>query len=153
MSAFLCSENHISLLAYVANDDPEQQGEVFTLLLAANLRSVKKRYPDHAAEYESTADTMKYSKESPTELVRAALRKAFYRGRMDGSVIHLVPDYVLQTQIIKACDCFDYQACETEDYRQSMAAEFVELIRRCAISKGGHTRGTKLYEAVLWEID
>lgn len=36
-------------------------------------------------------------------------------------------------QIIKACNCYDYQACETDDYGQTEAAELVRKIRNDAI--------------------
>ena len=36
-------------------------------------------------------------------------------------------------QVIKACDCFDYQACETDDYRDTAAARLVDNIRSKAI--------------------
>lgn len=37
--------------------------------------------------------------------------------------------------ILKACDCYDYQACETNDYRQTQAAKIIDRIRAMAISK------------------
>jgi len=43
------------------------------------------------------------------------------------------PDERTAIEIIKACDCFDYQACERPDYRQSLAATIVEAIRENAI--------------------
>ena len=38
-------------------------------------------------------------------------------------------------QIIKACDCYDHQACETDDYETTKAAEILREIRRKAISQ------------------
>lgn len=37
-------------------------------------------------------------------------------------------------QVLKACDCFDYQACESSDYEQTDAARMVQDIRKFAIS-------------------
>ena len=37
--------------------------------------------------------------------------------------------------ILKACDCYDYQACETKDYYESLACAVIKGIRRAAISK------------------
>ncbi len=37
-------------------------------------------------------------------------------------------------QVIKACDCYDYQACETDEYERSMAADYIRQIRSMAIS-------------------
>src|ERR1051325_11534357 len=36
-------------------------------------------------------------------------------------------------QTLKACDCFDYQACEVEDYDRTEAAAIVDAIRSAAI--------------------
>ena len=49
-------------------------------------------------------------------------------------------------QILKACACFDYQACEVEDYDQTEAARVVDAIRDAAI------RALYGYENAQWEI-
>lgn len=36
-------------------------------------------------------------------------------------------------EILKACQCFDYQACETDDYETTNAKDIVQRIRLCAI--------------------
>lgn len=36
-------------------------------------------------------------------------------------------------QVIQSCNCFDYQACETDDYRDTPAARLVDNIRSKAI--------------------
>ena len=48
-------------------------------------------------------------------------RWAFYSGIID------------PVQVIKSCNCYDYQACETDDYRDTEAARLVEAIRSKAI--------------------
>jgi hypothetical protein len=35
--------------------------------------------------------------------------------------------------LLKGCDCFDYQACETGDYGSSIACAIIEAIRKRAI--------------------
>jgi len=42
--------------------------------------------------------------------------------------------YLSPVEILKACDCYDYQACETPDYYQSDAAKIVDQIRHHAIA-------------------
>ena len=37
-------------------------------------------------------------------------------------------------EIIKLCHCYDYQACETEDYEQSRAHDLIDRIERRAIT-------------------
>ena len=53
MSAFLCSENHLSLIANAASTEPVERDNAFALLVAENLRSLFARYPsdheDHVA--------------------------------------------------------------------------------------------------------
>ena len=49
-------------------------------------------------------------------------------------------------QIIKACDCYDYQACETPDYDKSVAYKLIDTIRARAINS------LDGYEKAEWEI-
>ncbi len=38
-------------------------------------------------------------------------------------------------QILKACDCYEYQSCETSDWDTSLAHAFIESLRRQAVTK------------------
>ena len=38
-------------------------------------------------------------------------------------------------QIIKACDCLDYQSCETPDWKDTEAYEIIQTIRERAINE------------------
>jgi len=38
-------------------------------------------------------------------------------------------------EVLKACDCYDYQACETDDYDQTEAHELIAKIRSEAIRR------------------
>lgn len=49
-------------------------------------------------------------------------------------------------QVIKACDCFDYQSCEVEEYKDTEAANIINAIRDRAISS------LPGYEDAEWEI-
>jgi len=49
-------------------------------------------------------------------------------------------------EILKACDCYNYQACETEDYYQSEASAIIDAIRKAAIC------ALPGYEEAPWEI-
>ena len=44
-------------------------------------------------------------------------------------LLHLDP-----VQVLKACDCYDYQSCETDDYPQSEAKRMIETIKTWAIT-------------------
>ncbi len=50
--------------------------------------------------------------------------------------------------VIKACDCYDYQACETDDYQDTDAAKIVRLIRDRAI--GEVLRQLPAYDRAPW---
>ncbi len=49
--------------------------------------------------------------------------------------------------IIKLCDCFHYQACETDDYENTEAWRIVNAIRECAIDR------LPGYDAAPWGLD
>ena len=49
-------------------------------------------------------------------------------------------------EILKACACYDYQACETDDYDATLAHAIVEAIRYAAIC------ALPGYEEAAWEI-
>ncbi len=49
-------------------------------------------------------------------------------------------------EIIKACDCYNYQACETEDYQDTRAPAIVHAIRELAI------KNLPGYDAAQWMI-
>lgn len=48
-------------------------------------------------------------------------------------------------QVIQACNCLNYQSCETEDWKNSDAYKILKALREHAI---GHL----LPESLLWEI-
>lgn len=50
-------------------------------------------------------------------------------------------------EIIKACQCFDYQACELPDYKNTTAARIVSDIKSRAIAS------LPGYDAAPWGID
>lgn len=49
-------------------------------------------------------------------------------------------------EVLKALNCYDYQACELADYEHSDAAAIIDRIRREAI------RALPGYDAAAWEI-
>lgn len=60
---------------------------------------------------------------------------------------HILSRTFSAAQILKACDCFDYQACETEDYRETLAAKIIDGVRALAI------RNVPGYEDAEWGMD
>jgi hypothetical protein len=132
MSAFIVSHDHIdALLSFAAehlHGSPasyyvpqaecnvpggkrvdvtyENATEVGRVLLIENERSVCHRYSDAATGADAAA----------------------YRFKP-------WPRALTPVSILKGCDCFDYQACETPDYRTSLAFRIVDAIRKRAIHR------------------
>jgi hypothetical protein len=134
MSAWLCSENHLNLIANVsAQGDPVKGRTAFNTLRRENLRSLSARYPgrDFLADWQREAKQYRFKPQPlpPLDRQNATL-----------------------TLLIKQCDCFDYQACETDDYNESKAAKLVDAVRKSAIAAGGFTEGA-FYDAQPWGID
>lgn len=144
MSAFLCTEAHLSLLANSASDDRTTRKKLFDVLLLENLRSLATRYPSDKSNF-ACADAMAWQNKSAVVLVAESLGS-----RSDGAT-KFIPRRTLQTQIVKACDCYDYQACQTGDYETTFAAKVIYALRSAAIAKGGETDGA-LYDQVKWEL-
>jgi len=95
--------------------------EDFKILLAENLRSLEARYSD-CEEWKAAAKTYAF-----------------------------VPVSVSATQLIKCCDSYDYQACETDDYDTSAARAYVDKVRQLAIARGGKESGAR-YDAADWGL-
>jgi hypothetical protein len=83
-------------------------------LLAENIRSLRSRYGDRHNEW-----------------------MAGHEAEADAYVFTSLNEEFTPVTIIKACDCYDYQACETHDYRQTPAAAIIDAIRDHAIKAGG----------------
>ena len=138
MSAFICGPDHFKALAIFAasrrhgslNVDPryikgikaDHEDTVTGLatiyadiLYQENIRSVRGRYPG------DKWDGLPGPIEKPIHIVVASEDqvKAIYR---------LPP-----VSILKMCDCLEYQSCETDDYRHTVAFALLDSIRRAAI--------------------
>jgi hypothetical protein len=121
MSAWLCSEEHISA---IVNHGGGSVAE-FKMLLKENIRSLSARYPGRDFLNEWKRDARKY-------MFRSNVAVSF-------------------TQVVKCCDSFDYQACETDDYRETKAAAYVEKVRAAAIAAGGKSEGAE-YDRAEWSL-
>lgn len=88
--------------------------EVGRILLTENERSVYFRYDDLTAN----------SKDKPGTIGEDAQTYEF--SARAGNIPAIV--------ILKACSCFDYQSCETNDYEGSLAFTIINAIRASATS-------------------
>jgi hypothetical protein len=129
MSAYIVGHNPIDALltfatckiygrgvVYTANETLIEIGcsnasEIGRILLTENERSVRHRYPDAAPS------------DLPGTIGEDAANYAF--SPFDQPLTPLA--------VLKGCECFDYQACETDDYKSSIAYAIIDAIRKRAI--------------------
>lgn len=152
MSAFICSPEHFVQLAVFAtrrahgsmNVDPrylkydggdesyanKTEADIATyyanILYDENIRSVSARYPNDKPD------------KLPGPITRPARIQVRNRDTMHGAHLHPV-------DILKMCDCLEYQSCETDDYRNTLGFKLLDRIRGAAI----HTLPG--YENAPWE--
>lgn len=121
MSAFIVDDKHISALIafYRDNSDGRLRGEapataLGKTLAAENVRSMQARYGSRLDENETGfAERYTFAELSVIDAAK----------------------YLRPIQVLKLCDCYDYQACETDDYYESAAAKIIHQIRSLAICK------------------
>lgn len=147
MSAFVVDHEHIHALltfaqtkrmqdrlSYCVNKGSEKLSwdTLGKILLAENERSVCHRYPD------CTEGNV------PGTIGQEAINYTF---KMFRPFFQKLQWSHVCIWVIKACDCFDYQACETGDYETTPAYDMVHIIRREAI------RCLPGYDAAPWGIN
>lgn len=164
MSAFICNPDHIKALALFSvtgRNEPaistrwlerELEGQpaelraqvtwgdrqniaetVANILHAENIRSVSYRYEEPATYADGmSTDNLPGLCERP-ELITVSASEAFN------------PPVTNPVHILKMCSCLEYQSCETEDYRETVAYKILEAIRATAI------RRMPGYEDAPWE--
>lgn len=143
MSAFVCSEDHFKALAIFAAargngfggnsrvnpvyldrlSDAEKQldgarlAELYAdILYDENLRSVGARYPNEGIDDLPGFD----DKPDRIEITGYDMARPAY--------LRLKP-----VDILKMCDCLEYQSCETDDYRKTLGFKLLNKIRSAAI--------------------
>ena len=149
MSAFICGPDHFKALAIFASAraggygnghlrvDPRYveglthpeaaargiehltQSELATLyadtLYQENVRSVQARYPDDRRD------------NLPGPLNDPGFIEVTHRDIQNGR-LRLQP-----VALLKMCDCLEYQSCETEDYRSTVAYRLLNAMRKAMI--------------------
>lgn len=148
MSAFMCSDRHLAVLAayaarnvledvpYELRSDLDRDGferrsgdfvrtisRVASMLAAENLKSIAHRYPgDHTGEAEAY-ERFDVPKNAETEA-------------------RTLP----RLTIIKACHCYAYQACEHPGWEASAARKLINAIEAHAV------RNLPGYNDAPWEL-
>lgn len=131
MSAYICTDSHINALATLASlarirvyrnqkfvvDCQNQEQFTAETLLTENAKSVNYRYEG--------------DKNDPTITYRCEAR-----------FLNLPA-----VEVIKLCNCYDYQACEHPEYEASAAAGIVDALRKHYINE------LPGYDAAPWGLD
>jgi hypothetical protein len=133
MSAYICNPEHFGILAAYAvqnrcvisewrhalTADLQEAQRVARELARENIRSVATRYPNHQ-DGDRPGPGLK-----DAELEEAA---ALYAGYF---IQH--PQRLKPVQVIRLCEGLDYQSCETDDWKETLAYHQVEWIKSTAI--------------------
>lgn len=125
MSAYLCSERHLSTLAFelvwrniVDRDVRTTEKSVFRSLIKTNLDSLKARYSDTEEEQElSLTYTYKPEKGLPP------------------------------MQVYKLAECYAYQSCEHDGWEDSQEKMWMEDLKASIINN------LPEYKAARWSLD
>jgi len=128
MSAYMCDDYHLSALGVYAAKGP------------------------HASVYHEGKTVHLWSAEEVAAILHAEnVRSVNYHYHEEESPAFAFDDRAYLTthapvQIIKAANCYDYQACETDDYEGTLAKAIISYI----ISNA--TRNLPGYEQAEWEL-
>jgi hypothetical protein len=126
MSAFVVAPKHIHYLLTYANghrylsrdfSTPDALTDAANMLYRVNVEAVNTRYPADPQEYADIG--FSFVTDIPADPV----------------------------QVIKACNCYDYQACELPEYETTAAARLIAGIRSAAICD------LPGYDDAMWAID
>ena len=149
MSAFVVGREHIRFLVSAARsprivqyapfsyywngqrhqlpmNDREAAAKAGQLLWNENIRSVEGRYPDCVGKPENMP--------GPVDEVFIYAHSRDWTGNLE------------PVQVLKACNCYEYQSCEHEGWKTSEARAFIEALRSEAI------RALPGYETAQWEV-
>ena len=111
MSAFIISDISINLmvgfyaLKHRSEFTVDEAKQMAQTLIDENYQSVNHRYYEQVGPHRTS-----------------------YTDKWRGKALN-----ISAIQILKLCDCYDYQACETDDYPMSLAFKYNQRIRLTAI--------------------
>ena len=138
MSCFLVSDAHISYLLEAARNRLAERHDSFSYYFNGGRTSIT-----------CTATQSEMCKFG--QILKDANMES-YNARYGGTdeaepFVFIRPERIDIVQVLKACDCFDYQACETGEYYDSEAFAFVNAIRSYAIHR------LPGYDEAAWGIE
>jgi hypothetical protein len=101
----------------LSNTDYNRAVEVANMLWMENVKSVKCRYDDHDDD----------NLPSPNAEIDAPLVSRYQVTRADFN--GTVWNHTDPVQVLKSCDCYEYQSCEHNGWPKSEAHAFIEALR------------------------
>lgn len=128
MSAFVVSDKHIN-----------------TLLTWGNHCIQSIAWEDKKYYFDNTDSLQKMAEIMLTENYRSVNYRYLEQEEPHKIEFHFEPD-ATPIQIVKACECYDYQCCETDDWKETFAHKINEWIKESAIQR------LPGYEQAKWEI-
>lgn len=124
MSAFLCTPHHIGRLArWYADKRPGHSGdpeEYATVLAMGNIDSIVARYTDTG---DGDGACQAFANLSRRDYLKECIDNAQAQDAQDLTTI----------EVLKACDCLEYQSCEDGHYFTSDAFRLLSWIRKQAV--------------------
>lgn len=121
MSAFMVSDDHINAIVLAA-----REGD-----MSYELNGVWKKVKGNEQEcanllYEANAESV-YSR-YPSERPKRVESDSEWATSDENSIVYVSPRLLSGIQIIKLCQCFNYQACEVDDYEKTWASAFINRV-------------------------
>ena len=163
MSTFICGDDHFKGLAIFASRRVGGWGSAHLSVDPRYIKGLDPKgvYTDRGLENLTRCELASlYADVLYQENIRS-VRARYPEDKWDGlpgpivKPIHIVVTirdevsaaYQLKpVAILKMCDCLEYQSCETEDYRQTVAFDLLDDIRRAAI------KALAGYEDAPWDF-
>ena len=139
MSAFLCNPAHIGAVARNTKKNPNFQGDVVAVaevLARENIKAIERRYPDIVASHDGAARSFF------PDIVgnEAYVAECKVEAQSD------TPLYS-DAEVGKLVSSYEYQACESDNYEQSLAKSYISAIK-LALSH----YSKKEYDDAAWEV-
>jgi hypothetical protein len=135
MSAYICNPEHLGLLAALLAIEKREGGEAAadhaSVLASENIRSVSYRYPNDQSGQRPGQSLY------DNEVISTA--------RLWATHYFESPPKIKPVELFSLCNCYEYQSCETNDWRSTRAAELIDSLRGYMIRK------LPGYEDAPWE--
>ena len=149
MSAYLCSAYHVGrIAALIASESgkyvkyhvdvpqdtklgAEMAALIASKLATSNVASIQERYPDTVDDFAGSPGVISECKDGPVGYIAACAQAA----RAPFVLSRIAPLNFAWAVMVKACDCFGYQACEYDGWKESDGYKLNEIAKSIATAK------------------